>query len=63
MDQNKSQLMVNMTCQTLFHDRQKLSAFEEYEEHFFLDNYKRVSLIYLESIKRNNNINEGCKLK
>ena len=63
MDQNKSQIMVNMTChQPLSHDRQKLSVFEEYEEHFFLDNYKRVSLIYLESIKRNN-INEGCKLK
>ena len=29
MYQNKSQLMVNMTCQTLSHDRQKLPAFEE----------------------------------
>ena len=63
MDQNNGQLMVDMTWQTLSYDRQKSSAFEEYEEYFFLDNYKRVSLIYLEIIKGNNNINEGCKLK
>ena len=55
--------MLNMTCQFLSHDRQKLSAFEEQEEHFFLDNYKIISLIDLESIKSNNNIKEGCKLK